>query len=111
MAGKRSRLELYLEVLMAIDRGVSRPTNIMYRCNLSWTNCKEILNFLVRRNLVMVVENNNHKIYRLTESGRELLESFSRVKYLLKMARKREVKSFGKVLPNTEDLKTTRVLA
>lgn len=106
MAGKRSRLELYLEVLMAIDRGVSKPTNIMYRCNLSWTNCKEILDFLVRRNLVTVVENNNRKLYRLTENGKELLENFSRMKYLLKMTGKREIESFGKVLPTA----TTRVL-
>ncbi|MEM3174464.1 MAG: winged helix-turn-helix domain-containing protein [Candidatus Bathyarchaeia archaeon] len=31
MISKRSRLELYLEVLRAISKGVSKPTNIMYK--------------------------------------------------------------------------------
>ncbi|MBS7624914.1 MAG: winged helix-turn-helix domain-containing protein [Candidatus Bathyarchaeia archaeon] len=110
MVSKRSRLELYLEVLRAIDRGVCRPTNIMYKCNLSWTNCKEILNFLAKKNLVSVIEEGNRKLYKLTENGKDLLENFSRVKYLLKMT-KREIKPLDKALPYPEEVKTTRVFA
>ncbi|MBS7605874.1 MAG: winged helix-turn-helix domain-containing protein [Candidatus Bathyarchaeia archaeon] len=83
MTRRRSKIELYLEVLRAISKGVSKPTNIMYKCNLSWENSREILNFLLRQNLISVVDENGRKSYRLTERGREVLEYFSKAQILL----------------------------
>lgn len=91
MAKRRSKLELYLEVLRAIGRGINKPTNIMYKCNLSWANSREILGSLLRQNLISVVEKNGRKIYKLTERGREVLEHFSRAQMLLVMDGKRRI--------------------
>lgn len=83
MSKRRSRLELYVEVLKVIGKGVNKPTNIMYKCNLSWINLKEILNFLLKQNFISVVDEDGRKTYRLTERGREVLEHFSRAQMLL----------------------------
>jgi len=76
---KRSRFELYLEVLRAINRGINKPTNIMYKCNLSWINCRSILKTLIEQELITVTKNgnSNRRTYGITEKGRALLEYFS----------------------------------
>lgn len=83
VAKRRSKLELYLEVLRAINKGVNKPTNIMYKCNLSWMNLKEILNSLLKQNLISVIEENGRRVYGLTDRGRDFLEYLSRAQMLL----------------------------
>lgn len=76
---KRSKLDLYLDVLMAVKNGVDKPTNILYKCNLSYKNCKEILRTLTEQGLITVIrdERNGRRIYRITEKGRNVLKYFS----------------------------------
>jgi len=73
MIGKRSRLEIYLDVLEKVSRGVSRPTNIMYKCNLSWRPLQEVLKSLIEKGLIEEIEHRNHKYYTITEKGKEIL--------------------------------------
>lgn len=96
VARKRSKLELYLEVLRAVSRGVSKPTNIMYKCNLSWASSKEILDALVEQSLLSVIDNEGRKIYRITERGRKVLEYFVKAQDLLMLhGRKRSLHAFS----------------
>lgn len=80
---RRSRLEIYLEVLETIMCGCNKPTNIMYRCYLSWASLKEILDSLVERGLVRVVERNGKRLYLITESGREVINRLKETQSLL----------------------------
>lgn len=73
MSKKRSKLEIYLEVLETIMAGYSKPTNIMYKCNLSWITLKEILDSLTDKGLVTAIERNNRKLYLITEKGRSIV--------------------------------------
>ena len=73
MIGKRSRLEIYLDVLEKVSRGVSRPTNIMYKCNLSWRPLQEVLKSLIEKGLIEEIEHRNHKYYTITEKGKGIL--------------------------------------
>ena len=41
--GRRSRLEIYIDILECMQRGVESPTNIMYKANLSWIPLQEYL--------------------------------------------------------------------
>jgi predicted transcriptional regulator len=75
MSKKRSRLEIYLEVLKVIRAGYSKPTNIMYKSNLSWITLQEILGSLVEKGLVAVVEKNGRKLYVITAKGKSVLSS------------------------------------
>ncbi len=36
MDKRRSKLEIYLEILHLVHRGVNKPTRLMYGANLSW---------------------------------------------------------------------------
>ncbi|RJS83150.1 hypothetical protein CW706_06280 [Candidatus Bathyarchaeota archaeon] len=90
MTGKRSRLEIYFDVLEKINRGVSRPTNIMYRCNLSWRPLQEILRFLMERDLIKEIRQNNHKCYVLTEKGRNVLSGLEKIMYTFYPPRREE---------------------
>jgi len=73
MTGKRSRLEMYLDVLEKISQGVSKPTNIMYRCNLSWCPLQEILRSLIEKGLIEEIKKHDRKYYVITKKGKEIL--------------------------------------
>ncbi|MEM1582119.1 MAG: archaellum operon transcriptional activator EarA family protein [Candidatus Bathyarchaeia archaeon] len=83
MSKKRSRLEIYLEVLETIMSGYNKPTNIMYRCNLSWIALKEILDSLVEKGLVTTVERSKRKMYLITEKGRSVVNRLEETYNLL----------------------------
>jgi predicted transcriptional regulator len=78
LPSKRSKLEIYIDILSAIKKGIYKPTKIMYRTNLSWKPLMEILDSLVGQELIKVKEDDEHKIYEITEKGKNVLEYFSR---------------------------------
>jgi predicted transcriptional regulator len=80
---RRSRLEVYLEVLRVIGKGESKPTRIMYKTNLSWMPLQEILEFLVSQNLIREVESNNRKEYFIMEKGKRVLSYFEEIRKIL----------------------------
>ncbi len=49
---KRSRLEIYLDILKVLRKGESRPTRIMYQSNLSWKPLMKILDSLIKQEIV-----------------------------------------------------------
>jgi len=77
MTSKRFRLEIYLDVLKTIKKGTCKPTRIMYRTNLSWNPLMKILDSLERQGLVTVEKDGKHKIYDITEKGKNVLHYFS----------------------------------
>jgi len=83
MTRKRSRLEIYLDILRTVKSGVNRPTNIMYKCNLAWKPFKRILSALVDNGLIMKIEKGNRKIYELTDKGQFMLKYFETAEAIL----------------------------
>jgi predicted transcriptional regulator len=78
MTSKRSKLDIYLDVLKAIRRGTHKPTRIMYRTNLSWKPLMEVLGSLSNQGLITVEIEGSHKFYQITEKGKNVLQYFSR---------------------------------
>lgn len=78
MSLKRSRLEIYLDILKVISKGTRKPTRIMYRTNLSWKPLMNILQSLVDQALIVKNEDSGHVLYGITKKGRNVLEYFSR---------------------------------
>lgn len=89
MTGKRSRLQIYLEVLKTIKKGVSKPTNIMYKCNLSWIPLMEILNSLLKQGLINRRNEKKRKVYEITEKGLNVLRYFERAEELMAIEKAR----------------------
>lgn len=71
---KRSGLELRIDVLTAINEGISKPTLIMYRSNLSWAPLSKILKEFTERGLVKCVKGKSRATYLLTDRGHEILK-------------------------------------
>jgi len=86
MPSKRSKLEIYLDVLKAIRKGTHKPTRVMYRTNLSWRPLMEVLDSLAAQGLISVRDEDNHKVYEVTEKGRNVLNYFSEAMESLKIA-------------------------
>ncbi|TEU09360.1 hypothetical protein E3J20_06555, partial [Candidatus Bathyarchaeota archaeon] len=47
MDNRRSKLEIYLEVLQIIKGGTSKPTRIMYSANISWQPLMRVLSSMI----------------------------------------------------------------
>jgi predicted transcriptional regulator len=73
---RRSRLEMMLDVLRVITGEPQRPTRVMYKANLCWTVCKDLLNHLAAKGLIMAVSEGDRTRYELTAKGREVVDSY-----------------------------------
>ena len=86
---RRSRLELYLDVLWAIKRGTTKPTRIMYEANLSWKPLQRILNSMLAQKLVEDIDASDNRdkrtntIYKITQKGENIINYFNRAREYL----------------------------
>jgi len=77
--GKRSKLELYFDVLESINKGTHKPTRIMYDTNLSWNTLNEVLGPLIDTGFLRKeVYNNSKKRYYITDKGLEALAYYEK---------------------------------
>ena len=89
MTRRRSKLEIYLDVLWVIKSGTEKPTRIMYGANLSWKPLQKILGSLVSQGLITEIESGDRddkrttKTYSITQKGDNVLKYFSKAKELL----------------------------
>jgi len=84
MARKRSKLEIYLDILRAIKRGVNKPTRIMYRTNLSWKPLQTILESMANQDLIRPIEVNKRRKYAITQKGENALGYFEEMMRLIR---------------------------
>ena len=70
---RRSRLEIYFDLLKVVESGVTKPTRIMYKTNLSWKTLHEILSVLVSKSFIREIRQGNSKRYHITEKGKNAL--------------------------------------
>ncbi|HIE18754.1 TPA: hypothetical protein EYP75_03410 [Candidatus Bathyarchaeota archaeon] len=82
LSEKRSRIRLCLDVLRTISKGVTKPTNIMYKSNLSWAPLMEILGFLEEERLIRCETFGKRKRYKITKKGRDVLKYFKKIEEL-----------------------------
>jgi predicted transcriptional regulator len=92
MSIRRSKFEIYMDILAAIKGGTVIPTRIMYRVNLSWEPLKQIFKTLTAQGLIIEqsMEDDDKrikKVYALTDKGENMLNYFDRAKALMDMNR------------------------
>jgi predicted transcriptional regulator len=88
MTNRRSKLEIYIDILEEVRNGVIIPTRIMYGANLSWKPLQQILKSLVTQELIVEYmaeegDKRTKKAYKLTEKGLNVLRYFSKAKELV----------------------------
>ncbi len=88
---RRSKLEIYLEVLQIIKGGTSKPTRIMYNANISWQPLMRVLGSMMNQGLVREIDvrdtgrkrdKRTTKIYEITMKGEQVVRYFSGAKAL-----------------------------
>ena len=84
--GRRSQLEICLDILKAVAEGRRKPTHIMYRANLSWVRLKKYINFLIARGLLREIINDNNQNsphFSLTRKGKEVVKYYMEIKMIM----------------------------
>ena len=90
MSNRRSRFELYVDILTEIMNGSTKPTKIMYGANLSYKSLKSILKTLINQGLIEEAEgikkDKRTKItYKLTQRGINVVRYYSKAKILIEI--------------------------
>ena len=88
---RRSKLEIYLEVLRSIKNGTAKPTRIMYEANLSWKPLQRILGSMVSQGLVEEIDASESRdrrtntLYEITQRGENVVNYFNQAKGLIEL--------------------------
>ena len=90
---RRSKLEMWLDVLAIIKGGTNIPTRIAYGSNVSWKNLQQIIESMTSQGLVRELETRNMrrrdkqtmKHYELTQKGEEIVKYFRRGRDLIQV--------------------------
>ena len=92
LKSRRSKLEIYLDVLNVIKNGTEKPTRIMYEANLSWRLLESTLSSLVDQGLLLELDvsdsgdKRTKNVYKITQKGESLIQYFFYAGPLLKIA-------------------------
>jgi len=73
---RRSKIEMHLDVLKTISRGIEKPTRIMFQANSSWLALNNSLASLESNGLINKNHNDGRVTYSATEKGFEVLKSY-----------------------------------
>ncbi len=76
---RRSHLEIRMDILSCVKAGAEKPTQIMYKANLSWTALKEHLTALEDGGLLAPVEYGSRRRYELTDKAMTVLMSYKKI--------------------------------
>jgi predicted transcriptional regulator len=89
MKQRRSKLEIYIDVLQVIKEGTTKPTRIMYGSNLSWTLLQGVLSSMVDQELITKMDKSVSRdkrtkvVYEITGKGDSVIKYFRHAKGLI----------------------------
>jgi predicted transcriptional regulator len=91
MKNRRSKLEIYLDVLNVIKEGTTKPTRIMYGANLSWKLLQGTLGSMVGQGLIEETDvsesrdKRTNRVYSVTKKGTNVIRYFNHAKELIEV--------------------------
>jgi predicted transcriptional regulator len=77
--GRRSLLQIKVDILRVVAAGYGKPTQIMYRANLSWNVLQAQLKSFLGSGMLDVEEYGSRRRYMVTPKGSEMLDSYENV--------------------------------
>lgn len=77
--GRRSLLQIKVDILRAVEAGFGKPTQIMYRANLSWNVLQTQLRSFIDSGMLDVELYGSRRRYLITPKGSEMVDSYQRV--------------------------------
>ena len=96
MSSRRSRFEIYVDVLTEIMNGSQKPTKIMYAANLSYKPLKDILQSLLDQGLIdeedgRIKDKRTKVKYCLTQKGVNVVRYYSKAKDLVEVTNPKDL--------------------
>ncbi len=77
LVNRRSRFEIYMDIMNALADGPKNPTRLMYTTNLSWAPLQECLKALIAQGAVAESEQGSkRKAYALTHKGISIISRY-----------------------------------
>jgi len=74
---RRSRFEIYMDIMMALTEGPKNPTRLMYTTNLSWTPLQDCLRTLLEQGFVTEIDHSsNRRAYVLMQKGKDIVDRY-----------------------------------
>jgi len=77
--GRRSILQIKVDILRAVESGYGKPTQIMYRANLSWNVLQIQLKSFIESGMLEVEAYGSRRRYLITPKGTEMVQSYQKV--------------------------------
>ena len=77
--GRRSLLQIKVDILRAVEGGYGKPTQIMYRANLSWNVLQAQLRSFIESGMLEVEAYGSRRRYLITPKGTEMVLSYQKV--------------------------------
>ncbi len=77
--GRRSLLQIRVDILRVIMEGYSKPTQIMYKANLSWNVLQAQLRSFLQSDMLTVEEYGSRRRYAVTKKGADMVRSYQKV--------------------------------
>lgn len=74
--GRRSKLDIVGDILRVISEGAEKPTNIMFKANLTWPLTLAYIETLMRHDMLRAEAVGSKLAYHVTPKGNALLRSF-----------------------------------
>ena len=91
MKKRRSKLEIYIDVLQTIKEGTTKPTRIMYGANLSWQLLQGVLESLIDQGLIEELDQSGSRdkrtnvIYTVTSKGDGVIKYFGHARRIIEV--------------------------
>ena len=79
LAGRRSALEMRMDILKVAAEGSAKPTHIMYRSNTSWIALQKNLESLVSLGFMRQTGESSRMEYSITERGMQVLRDYASI--------------------------------
>ena len=77
--GRRSLLQIRVDILRVVMQGYGKPTQIMYRASLSWNVLQSQLKSFIETGMLEVEEYGSRRKYNITAKGAEMVGTYQRV--------------------------------
>ena len=72
---RRSRMDIYWDILNFLLKEPKRSTHVIYNCNMSWTGFQEMSTILKQMNLVHEITSpRGGRLFCITDKGRKAAE-------------------------------------
>jgi predicted transcriptional regulator len=81
MEKKRNRLEVIRDILLVVrnKNGKIKPTQILYKSNLSHMMMKDYLEELLKKEFLLEIKTKTGRVYAITEKGNKFLEEYTTI--------------------------------